>query len=93
MTTELVTNVHAQLREAFKLSGMKHSEVARALNCSTSYVSTVLAKDSNLTLDTLGKLAGAIGCQVEIRLAWTPSFSIGANGIGEGASDGPQATG
>ena len=59
------------LQSQMEAAGVSHAELARRLDVSPSYVSKVMRGPANLSLATLSKLAHAVGCALELRLAVT----------------------
>jgi plasmid maintenance system antidote protein VapI len=49
--------------------GLNQARLAEALNVSSQFITKVLRTNANLTIETMTKLALALGCQVRIHLA------------------------
>lgn len=58
----------AILRRRLEASGLSRSALARRLGASPAYVTKVLRGRTNFTLDSLVKIAAALGAEVEVRL-------------------------
>lgn len=49
--------------------GMKRADLARKIEASTAYVTKVMRGDANFTLETMTKLAMAVGGKLDVRIA------------------------
>jgi hypothetical protein len=49
--------------------GMKRADLARKIDASTAYVTKVMRGDANFTLETMTKLAMAVGGKLDVRIA------------------------
>lgn len=74
------------LDRMLRQSGMSRSAMATALRSSPAYITKVLRGDTNLTIETMAKLAMAVGSRVHIhiseidnRVRWIESFAARAN--------------
>jgi DNA-binding phage protein len=48
--------------------GMSKADLAEKMGCSRAYMTKVLAGDTNMTIETMVKMATAVGLQLHIRL-------------------------
>jgi transcriptional regulator with XRE-family HTH domain len=51
-----------------KASGITRSALAEKINSSPAYVTKILRGDTNFTLDSMVKIANALGCELTIAL-------------------------
>lgn len=58
-----------ELVRCMRQAGLTQAELARRLGASEPYVSKVLRADTNFTLATMVKLAGAVGQEIHTHLA------------------------
>lgn len=59
----------AELNASMHEQGISNAELARRIGASAAYVTKVFRGPSNLSVETLAKLADAVGCQVHLHLA------------------------
>ena len=59
----------AELNAFMQAHGVSNAELARRAGVSPAYITKVFRGPSNLSIATLAKLAGAIGCKVHLHLA------------------------
>ena len=59
----------AELNSQMKRLGMSNSDLARAASVSPAYITKLFRGPSNLSLETIAKLALAVGCQPHAHLA------------------------
>lgn len=59
----------AELNTFMKASGVSNAELARRAGVSPAYITKVFRGPSNLSIETLTKLADALGCKVHLHLA------------------------
>jgi transcriptional regulator with XRE-family HTH domain len=62
---EFATKVSLEMDKA----GISRKELAERVGTSAAWISTVLRGDANPTLETMQKLASAIGCDVHVHIA------------------------
>jgi transcriptional regulator with XRE-family HTH domain len=58
----------AELRAARKASGLSQEALADAAGLHRTYVGLIERSERNITIDTIEKLARALGAEVEIRM-------------------------
>lgn len=56
--------IEAKRRDA----GKSYADLARAMNTSNAYITKVFRGDANLTIESMTKLARAVGCNIDIAL-------------------------
>ena len=59
----------ADLNGRMQALGMSNSDLARAAQVSPAYVTKLFRGPSNVSLETIAKLALAVGCQAHVHLA------------------------
>lgn len=59
----------AELNAHMKKAGVTNADLARRMDVSPAYITKVFRGPSNLSVETLVKLADAIGCKVHLHLA------------------------
>lgn len=66
---KLAVTFLAELNAFMQASGMSNAELARKADVSPAYITKVFRGPSNLSLETLTKLADAVGSKVHLHLA------------------------
>lgn len=66
----------AELNAFMQAHKVSNAELARRAGVSPAYITKVFRGPSNLSIETLAKLADAVGCQVHLHLA-----NHGADGV------------
>ena len=56
------------IKDAMKKARISQSELARRLDCTPARVSTILSGRHGLSIETIAKIAKALGLRVEISL-------------------------
>ncbi|MFW6118996.1 MAG: helix-turn-helix domain-containing protein [Planctomycetota bacterium] len=64
----LYNDITAQILDHMRANDISRAELARRMNVSEAYVSRLFGETRNFTLETLGKLAVALGIELDIRL-------------------------
>ena len=66
---KLAVSFLAELNAFMQTHGVSNAELARRAGVSPAYITKVFRGPSNLSIETLTKLAGAVGCKVHLHLA------------------------
>ena len=66
--TRLKLDFALQLDKRLRLSNMNYAQLAERIESSRPYISKVLNGESNLTLESMAKLAHATGARIDIRM-------------------------
>lgn len=59
----------AELNRRMQVLGMSNSDLARAANVSPAYITKLFRGPSNVSLETIAKLALAVGCRPHLHIA------------------------
>jgi transcriptional regulator with XRE-family HTH domain len=70
--TDLLGTVVDQIVERMREKGVSRSELARSLGVSAAYVTKVLNRRANFTLESLGRLADALDARLTVSLEPRP---------------------
>lgn len=65
-TEELKLNFAKEIDDAIISSGLKRFEIANRIGTSPAWITKILRGDANPTLETMQKLANAVGCNLHI---------------------------
>ncbi len=63
-------SILSQVNQLMAESGVSQVELANRLGVSRQRVCQILADKNNFTVRSLVRLAGALGCRVEVSLKW-----------------------
>lgn len=66
---KLAVSFLAELHAFMQAHGLTNAELARRTGVSPAYITKVFRGPSNLSIETLTKLADAVGCKVHLHLA------------------------
>ena len=66
---KLAVSFLAELNAFMQTHGLSNAELARRAGVSPAYITKVFRGPSNLSIETLTKLADAVGCKVHLHLA------------------------
>ena len=66
---KLAVSFLAELNAFMQAHGLTNAELARRAGVSPAYITKVFRGPSNLSIETLTKLADAVGCKVHLHLA------------------------
>lgn len=66
---KLAVGFLAELNASMRANGVSNAELARRVHVSPAYIAKVFRGPSNLSIETLTKLADALGCKVHLHLA------------------------
>jgi transcriptional regulator with XRE-family HTH domain len=66
---DAVLSFTEDLHQLAEKKGMSRADLARALKVSTAYVAKVFRGDANFTIETMVKLARAVGARVNIHIS------------------------
>ena len=66
---KLAVGFLAELNASMRANGVSNAELARRAGVSPAYIAKVFRGPSNLSMETLTKLADALGCKVHLHLA------------------------
>lgn len=66
---KLAVSFLAELNDFMQAHGVTNAELARRAGVSPAYITKVFRGPSNLSIETLTKLADAVGCKVHLHLA------------------------
>jgi transcriptional regulator with XRE-family HTH domain len=89
------------LDERRRAAGLSYSDLAGRMDTSPAYITKVFRGDSNLTIETMAKLAVATGSELDIRLTeaataelarWTPEVVAAAKAMVDQLAAGGTAT-
>ena len=69
LADEAKVDLAVQVERAMIADGVSRAELARRLNCNRSYVTKVLQGDVNMTIESMAKLAHALGRRLDIHIA------------------------
>lgn len=69
LAERMAVSLLAELTARMKALGMSNSDLARATGVSPAYITKLFRGPSNISLETIAKLALAVGCQPHVHLA------------------------
>jgi transcriptional regulator with XRE-family HTH domain len=69
---ELAVTFLSELTAAMKAQGINNAELARRISASPAYITKVFRGPSNLSVESIAKLAMALGCKANLHLKAPP---------------------
>ncbi len=68
-----------ELCRLMESQGVSRAELARRLDTSPAYVTKILRGNSNFTLETMVRMAQAVGCELKVRMTPISSTTVLVN--------------